>query len=260
MKREFGRMDDSDLSAIAETVAREMAFAFEQRDGIYISTPLLFGSGAPVVIKVDRAQRGQFLVSDVGAAYHEASLSGADHHFTRAINQIAESAAVQSDGRAIFATEIDRDQLVGAVTIIANCSREAASLAEYRNREQRRRVSADQFYARMFTTVKRRRPLADIDRDVEIRGNSTSEWTFDVAVRVGERRSLFGIVSPNAQSVAFASTKCGDVSRLSKPPTLISVVESREALGKRLGWLLPVSQVIEGGSPDKVLLELSHAA
>jgi hypothetical protein len=260
MKCEFGRMDDRELSALAETVAREMAFAFEQRDGIYISTPLLFGSGAPIVVRIDRAPNSQFLVSDVGAAFHEAMLSGADHHFKIALTQIAANAGVRCDGRAIFVNEVEREQLVGAVTVIANCSREIATLAEYRNREQRRRVSADQFYTRVLTTVKKRRPQADIARDVEIRGNSTSEWTFDVGVRVGERRSLFGVVSPNAQAVAFASTKCSDVMRLPDPPTLVSVVESTEALGRRLGWLLPVSQVIEGNSPDKVLLQLSHAA
>ena len=225
----------------------------------YISLPLLYSSGASVVIKISRGPDNEFIVSDMGSGFQEATRTGADHHYTRAANAVAAKAGVRSDGQVISDSGISREQLVVAVTVIGNCSLEAWSLAEHRNVERKRLLAADQFYTRIFTTVKRRDALAEVVKDVSVRGNSSSEWEFDVSVIARSEQALFGIVSPNAQSVAFATTKCSDVGRLAEPPKLFSVVENKKAMGNRLGWLLPVSTVIEGNEPDDVLIRLMPA-
>lgn len=257
---EISALLDRDLFAVAKEVARQLAHAFERQDGVYICTPLLYASGAAVVVHISRGRAGEFIVSEMAGGYHEARLTGADQHYTRAANSVAEKAGVRSDGRTISDSGIPQEQLPVAVTVIANCSLEAWNLAEHRNRDRKRRDITDEFFARVFRAVKGRQPLADVARDIEIRGNSTSDWQFDIAVKVRESRSLFDVVTPHPQSVAFATTKCSDVSRLPYPPTLVCVVENRKAFGSRLGWLLPVATVIESaGASEKLLIELAHA-
>lgn len=258
---EISKLLDRDLAAIARDVARQLSRAFEHQDGVYISTPLIFASGAPVVVQISQGPDHTFAVSDLGAGYHEGRLTGADQHYTRAVNEVAAKAGIRSDGKVLSDTDVTREQLPAAVTVVANCSLEAWNLAEHRNRERKRQDTADEFFARMFRAVKRRQPLADIDRNVSFRGNSSSEWDFDLLIKVRDDRSLFDFVSPHPQSVAFATTKCSDVGHLPEPPTLVCIVENKRALGPRLGWLLPVATVIEyAATPESRLLELAHAA
>ena len=258
---EISKLLDRDLAAIAKEVARQLARAFEQQDGVYISTPLLFASGAPVVVQISRGPDDQFVVSDMGAGYHEARLTGADQHYTRAANEVAAKAGIRSDGKVLADSEISREQLAVAVTVVANCSLETWSLAEHRNRERKQQDTTNEFYSRMFRAVKRRQPLAEVSRNVSFRGNSSSDWDFDVLVKVRDDRSLFDFVSPHPQSVAFATTKCSDVGHLPSPPTLVCVIDNRKAFGSRLGWLLPVATVIEyAATSESRLLELAHAA
>jgi hypothetical protein len=246
---------ERDLAAIATEVARKLAYSFEEKDGFYISLPLLYSSGSSVVINVSRGRDKEFLVSDMGGGHQEAAKTGADNHYTRAANAVAERAGVKCNGKRIWDV-VDFDQLVAAVTVIGNCSLEACSLAEQRNVDRRKVLVAQYFYTRLWTTVKHRDPLADVAKDVSIRGNSSSEWEFDIAVTTHGKKSLFEIVSPNAQAVAFATTKCSDVGRLAEAPKLFAVVESKKAMGNRLGWLLPVATVIESNEPDERLLQL----
>jgi hypothetical protein len=251
-----------DLLGIAKEVAAKLASANAHMDGIYIKTPLLFSSGAFVTLRISRASDGLYIVSDMGAGYQEGRTTGADQHYTRAANEIAAKAGIRSDGRVLWDNEIPLEQLVAAVTVVSNCTLEAWNLAEHRNRERKRHDTADEFYSRMYAAVKKRRPFAEIDRNVSITGNSRSSWDFDVSIKVHDDRSLFEFVNPAPPAVAFAVTKCSDVGRLPEPPTLVCMIESSKAFGQRLGWLMPVATaVVEYPSaPETRLLELAHAA
>lgn len=258
---ETGKLREQGLMAIATEVARQLAHVHQHTDGVFISLPLLYSSGAHVVVRVSVGSEGNFAVSDMGGGYQEASLTGADAHYVRAANAVAAKAGIRSDGRVLSDSDIARDQLVAAVTVVGNCSLEAWSLAEHRNRERKRQDSANEFFLRMFKIVKSKQPFAKVERNVSVRGNSQSEWDFDVEIKVKDERSLFEFVSPHPQSVAFATTKCSDVGRIADPPTLVCVVDDRKALGARLGWLLPVANVIEStATPEPTLLRLAHAA
>lgn len=249
------QLREKDLAAIAKDVAEKLTYAFKGRDGVFISLPLLYSSGSAVVINISFGPDDEFVISDMGGGYQEAAKTGANHHYARAANAIAERSGVRSDGKRIWDV-VYFDQLVPAVTVIGNCSLEACALAEQRNVDRGKVLVAEHFYTRLWTTVKRTDPMADVARDVTVRGNSSSQWEFDVGVTAQGRKSLFEIVSANAQAVAFATTKCSDVGRLADAPKLFAVVESKKAMGNRLGWLLPVATVIEGHEPDQTLLRL----
>jgi hypothetical protein len=246
---------NTDLAAITKDVAQNLAYAFQEKDGFYISLPLLYSSGSAVVINISIGGEDEFVVSDMGSGYHEAAKSGAEHHYARAANSVAERAGVKCNGKRIWDV-VYQDQLVAAVTVIGNCSLEACALAEQRNVDRRKVLIADRFYTRLWSTVKRTDPLADVMREISVRGNSASHWEFDVGVIAHGKKSLFEVVNPNAAAVAFATTKCSDVGRLPEAPKLFAVVESKKAMGNRLGWLLPVATVIEGTEPDETLIRL----
>jgi hypothetical protein len=258
---EIGRTLDHDLLAIAQEVARKLARAMDLQDGTYIKTPLLFSSGSSVAVRISRGQDGLYTVSDMGLGFQEGRLTGADQHYTRAANETAAKSGIRSDGKTLWDHGISQEQLVAAVTVVANCTLEAWNLAEHRNRERKRQDAADQFYSRMFRAVKERRPLAEVDRNVSVPGNSTSSWDFDLSIKVHDDRSLFDFVSPAPPSVAFAVTKCSDVGRLPQPPTLVCMIENPKAFGRRLGWLLPVANVVEyPNASENRLMQLAHVA
>ncbi len=109
---------------LVDDVAR-MLVATEHRAGrSFIRTPLLYPSGAAVVVRiVDRS--GKFFVSDVGLGHEEAEMMGSGSMYAENARLIAEAAGVRFDNQAFFVLEASCEQLHGAVVTIANCSQEA---------------------------------------------------------------------------------------------------------------------------------------
>ena len=146
-----------DLAAIANDVAQKLAYAFKEKDGFYISLPLLYSSGSSVVVNISAGTDDEFVVSDMGGGYQEASKTGAEHHYARAVNTVAGRAGVRCNDNRIWEA-VDFDKLVAAVTVVGNCSLEACSLAEERNVDRRKVLVAEHFYTRLWTAVRKLYP------------------------------------------------------------------------------------------------------
>src|SRR5260221_3166411 len=143
---------DSKFSELIETVAKALVATEHDKSGSFIRTPLIYPSGALVVVRVHHANDDRYFVSDWGLGYQESDLAGAANFYTRHAKTIAEKAGVGFDNQAFFVMEAARDQLVGAIVTIANCSQEASIRAMDALAEKTFEDSKERLYERLVST------------------------------------------------------------------------------------------------------------
>ena len=182
---------------------------------------------------------------------------GAEPLYKRYAKEIAEATGARfEEEHSRIEVNVGRDQLVGASASIANCSQEAVRLTAYKLEERRAARATDQMYQRLWKIVKDD-PRGQLDRNVEIKGESKTSHKFDSLVVYHGWRSVFDYVSPHPLSIASAAAKFGDLKRRSEDkPARRAVVHAKKDMGTRLGLLVPVCSVIEEDIPVKSLTRL----
>jgi hypothetical protein len=221
----------------------------------FVTTPLMYASGGYVVVRIE--QNGEnFFVSDFGAGFEEALLMGGEVIYRRQAKTIAETAGISFDDAAFFVLTANRDQLIGAVSVIANASQEAVNVTAMRIAERRHKDNSE-------LLIERLRSVYDpkfVARDVEIVGASNTKWHLTSVVTVKERKLVFEAVSEHKNSVIYAAAKFGDLARLEKAPGRVAVVADKKSLGTYLGVLSHNANVIEQGVSDQVYQRLLEQA
>ncbi|GHC63192.1 hypothetical protein [Neogemmobacter tilapiae] len=221
----------------------------------FVTTPLMYASGGYVVVRIE--QNGEnFFVSDFGAGFEEALLMGGEGIYRRQAKTIAETVGISFDDAAFFFLTANKDQLIGAVAVIANASQEAVNLTAMRIAERRHKDNSE-------LLIERLRSVYDpkfVARDVEIVGASNTKWHLTSVVTVKERKLVFEAVSEHKNSVIYAAAKFGDLARLENAPGRVAVVVDKKALGTYLGVLSHNANVIEQSVSDQVYQRLLERA
>jgi hypothetical protein len=244
------------IAHVAALVARDLASSESSgMESAMVQMPLLYPSGSSVVVRIDIMDTDYF-VSDMGLGLQEAEMMGAPRTFKNSAVHIAENAGIQFDQHSFFVARASREQLVGAVTTIANCSLEATIVTAHKIAEDKA-DNAVEILQQKLTDIFTAKSVA---RDVEIRGASATAWKVAASVRVGDHYSLFDFVSPHPNSVAAAVTKFVDISELQNPPKRVAVVRDKSRLGTRLTVLARTANVIEVTAPERVFRNLALAA
>ena len=215
--------------------------------------PLMYPSGAGVSIGVGGGE-GHFKVSDLGIGFTEAYAMDVGSAFARAAKELSEEYGVSYEKRRLFIPNVSWGTLRSAIKLVANCSQSAVVLAAERANERRAEERADRLYSRllkMFPNTAKRAQLA---------GASTTEWTVDALVHVGERVVAFDAVTSHANSVASTSTKFRDIGLREDAPSRCAAVESKREMGTLLAVLSQSASVIEDGAPDNQFRQLAQAA
>ncbi|MEI8396715.1 MAG: hypothetical protein WCF85_18430 [Rhodospirillaceae bacterium] len=241
---------------VVDGVARALAAARHDRDGSYIRTPVLYPGGSVVVVRIEQLQGDRYLVSDMGLGFQEADLMGASPTFVRTAPEVAARAGVRFDQHAFLVLEVRREQLVGAVSIIAACSQEAVQVTAFKLAEKKKVDAADRLCDRLFKLFS----PTNVVRNAEILGASNTPWTVTALVTAGGDRAVYEPVSEHPGSVAFSVTKFVDLIQLEHPPARIAVVRSKETLGTRLSLIASAANVVEESVSDGTLERLAHAA
>ena len=237
---------------VAESVAKSLASSEGGATTAFISTPLLYPSGSSVVVRLDDLGK-TFFVTDMGMGFQEAEMMGAPRTYKNHAGAIAERAGIGFDHHAFFAVEVTRDQLPGAVSVVANCSLEAATLTAHKIAEDKADDAADALHERLVKLFTARA----VAKDVDIVGASATSWRVASRVVQNDHVSLFDVVSSHANSVAAAVTKFGDIAELPHAPRRVAVVRSRDALGTRLTVLQRTADIVELSAPDEVMRRLA---
>ncbi len=255
---------DEQFQDFIESAARELVAVEHDRSGTFIRTPLVYPSGALVVVHVHRADDQRFFVSDWGLGFQEAELAGSSNFYTRHANTVASKAGVGFDNQAFFVMEAAREQLTGAVVTIANCSQEAAMRAADSLSEKTFEDSKERLYERLVSVFKQdaRVSARVVAKNVKIVGQSSTEWPVATIVRLpGTRPTIFEPVTKHHHSVASASMKFNDIARLGKDaPARVAVVHNKKEFGTLLGVLSQAASVVDDDVSDETIHRLAEVA
>ena len=207
------------LAEVAEQVAKGLA-TFETINGsAYISTPLLYPGGASVAVRIDAAG-DRFIASDAGIGSREAHLLGGDRIYARAAGAAARRYGVSFDGVSMFTIDSPREELVFAVTAVANASKAAVEATAFRIAERAAGASRELLHIRLERLFGKHAET----KKVTARGASNDEWEFDAAVRQEGRLILFEAINPHAGSVSSAVAKFVDIADMPEHPGLVGVL------------------------------------
>jgi hypothetical protein len=251
--------------AYIDTVAKELVATEHDTNGSFIRTPVVYPSGALVVVRVHGADEARFFVSDWGLGYQEADLSGSGSFYTRHARTIAEKAGVGFDNQAFFVMEASREQLVGAVVTIANCSQEAAIRALDALAEKTFEDTKERLYERLVSVFQKKvgpTPRV-VTKNVRVAGYSSTEWPVATIVRLpgSAKPTIFEPVTKHHHSVASASMKFNDIARLgAEAPNRVAVVHNKKEFGTLLGVLSQAASVVDEEVPDETIERLANAA
>ncbi len=222
--------------AIRDMVTAEHFFA-----GSIISMPVLYPSGASVVLEVTM-QDGVFLVCDRGGGAQEAELMGAMRYFKKEAQRISEHAGIRFNGHDMFVIEVPPEALQGAMKVVANCSQEAAAQAAYKAAERTESDAKEVLFARLSSIFGKK----DVSKDAEVLGASNHAWKVSVLLSGQPRLGMFEPVSNSYVSVVGTTAKFYDFANLEHPPLRIAVVKSRASIGDFFGVVSAASnRVIE---------------
>jgi len=246
---------NSRLTEVVDAVSREIVSAEHFGQGSVIKTPLMYPSGASVVVQITE-QRDRYFVTDMGVGHQEAEMIGAGVLYANSAKSLAEHFGIRFDNQAFFVAEANRDQLAGATTIVANCSAEAAALAAYRAAERKYEEESDVLYRRLVTVF----PRSSVQRNVDFVGASTHKWKIAALVDLQSRSALFETVSNHTNSVVAAAAAFHDIARLEHPPRRIAVVKHKDQFGNLINVLSQAGSVMDIEAPQETILRLAEAA
>ena len=246
--------DDPKFQAIIDSVARQLVIAEHRSGGSFIRTPLLYPSGAQVVVRIQDSS-DHYFVSDIGLGYQEAEMMGASQIYTRQAVSIAEQAGVRFDSHAFFILEASKDQLPGAVATIANCSNEATVVTAYKLATRKYEDDSELLYNRLVNVFS---PKA-VARRAEVIGSSNTKWRVAAMVRLtpNGRSTLFEPVANHHSSIAHATMKFQDIARLDSAPGRVAVVQNKRQFGTYLNVLSQAANVIDERASNAIILRLA---
>lgn len=252
------------FNALIENVAREIVAAEHHVGGSFLRLPLLYPSGATVVVRIEQGNN-RYFVSDWGLGYQETDLYGAGTFYMRHGRQVAEKAGVGFDNQAFFVMEASREQLAGAVVTIGNCSQEAAMRAADALAEKTFEDSKERLYARLVSVFAKEVGTAKkvVTKNAKIIGHSSTEWPIATIVRLpgSIRPTIFEPVTKHHNSVASASMKFHDIALLGKEaPNRVAIVHEKKQFGTLLNVLSQSANVIDDDVSDAAIVRLSNAA
>ncbi len=237
---------------VVDGVARTLADARHVNGASFLSLPVMYPSGSLVTVRIEPHSEGRYFVSDMGMGFEEADLMAAGRQFVHSAPGIAVRAGVHLD-RQSFTLGVRREQLVGAVSVIAACSQEAVQLAVFKLDEKKRADAADRLCERLYRLF----TPAKVEREATIVGASNTAWSVTALVRADGHKAVYEPVSEHPNSVASVLTKFVDLNQLEHPPARIAVVRKKELLGTRLALISTAGNVVEESVSDTALERLA---
>jgi len=237
------------FAELAEQVARGLAKADLLDGRAFIRTPVLFPSGATVVVVIEEEGGDRYRLSDLGQGRDEAELLGIAGAYRRQAQEVAHLSGLTLDGNALVLTGVLASQLVAGTMTVANAAARALERASLRAASRPREDTIDKLVTRLANVF----PKAQVKRGEELRGASTHAWQVDAVVTTDHHRAVFDVVTANPASIVWASAKFHDFARLEDPPARVAVVHRKADLGDLLAVLSQAARVVEEDAPDRAL-------
>jgi hypothetical protein len=245
-----------DIAEVAAQVARCLAKSDVLDGRAFIRTPVLFPSGATVVVVLEVEGGGRYRLSDLGQGRDEAELLGIAGSYARQAQLVARLSGLTLENGAFVLAGAEAVELVAGTMAVANAAGRALERTLSRARERADEISVERLVSRLGAVF----PNAEIGRDEEVRGQSTHAWPVAAVLRTDAHWAVFDVVKPNAASVVWATAKFHDFARLERAPARVAVVHRKDALGDLLSVVSQAARVIEDSAPDSAFVRAARAA
>ena len=249
-------LTETNLAISIDDAIRKLVSVQHFHAGSIVSMPVMYPSGASVVLEIS-AQGGRVRVCDRGGGYQEAEFGGATKSFGKYAVRAASEAGIQFDGRDLFVADVPIDRVVGAMTVVASCSAQAAAFCALRAAERHERFAREAMFDKLAAVF----GAEGFTRDVPMIGASNHEWHVDALIRGDKVFAVFNSVSRAYVSAVGTAAKFHDLARLEHAPRRIAVVSSHQDLGDWTGVISSASDaVIEIAESNDRFYKLGMAA
>jgi hypothetical protein len=230
-----------------EAAIADLLYVRREDHRIEIIMPVLFPTGSMVSVVVMPGKGGRHIVTDDGAAAHEAEMAGISQSaFSRVANAAAKRAGASFDQHALLYLDVPSDRLPGAIMVMADLAREVVAAALEGAVQSAAEIMRDAMLERLdrlFTPSR-------VTRKAEVRGSSLCTYQVDALVGIEGRRIVFDTFSSAPTSTSAVVSKMLDISQADDAPARVAVTTDRGLLGHKLQLVSSVCRVIESGAGD----------
>jgi hypothetical protein len=210
-------------------------------ESVVVSLPIMYPSGAFVGVSISLIAEGKCFLSDTAIGLREAEMAGAADFYDNSAKQLAEHFGIGFDGASVFAASASIDRVAGAATAVGNASAGAVARALMKAAEYKERAKNNVLFDIVSDVFGR----PNVERTIEIAGRDSVWPAHNVVSFTDRRRAVFEFVAAHTNSIANKYLMFSDLGRVDSPPSLVSVVNSIDALGSKGAMLGDVSNVIE---------------
>lgn len=246
----------SDLIQIVDKAVQSLVSVEHFRAASIVSMPVMYPSGASVVLEVS-SQGGRAFISDRGGGFQEAEYMGLTRFFGKEAPRVAAESGIGFDGREMFVIEVPIDAISGAMAVVAACSANAAVACALKAAERHEKVAKDSLFDKLTDIF----GATGFEKDVPIIGASNHEWRVDALVKSQRSLVVFNSVTKSYVSATGTAAKFHDFALLETAPKRVAVVTSRKDIGDWIGVLSSASDaVIEINAANDQFLKIGAAA
>lgn len=242
------------VERVREAVAR-LAGAREMDGRVVVDLPIMYPSGAMVVVQVER-NGDKVLASDMGYGLVEAELSAAEEFYGVSATRAAEEFSVGFDGYAIFALWVSIDRLESAIVCVGNASSRAAAEAVRRASDIQSRSQNERIFDRIAKVFGKK----SVARKTEIPGRHASWDAHNVIVFPDRRRAVFEYMTNHANSISNKFMMFSDIKAVDDSISLNSVVKSLDDLGEKAQLVGDVANIVPMRATDDQFRRFAEAS
>lgn len=181
-----------------------------ERSPTRVATTTVLPSGAVISVLVRSTANGTYSVSDDGSGRDDLVSLGVQigPGDKRRANEIASRLGLSWEGEQFAVQGVTADQLASAIIYVAEATRAwACASSENASRRTERTL-----VARTQERIREAVPSVKMAREVELMGASSKRHRFDLVIELGsDRKAIFEMVTPNANSLSSAHLKLFDL-------------------------------------------------
>lgn len=240
--------DYIELSELTSRIVPSLVSYQTWADASFISLPMVYPGGSFVTVRLTHVKDG-VRVSDSGFAFKEADSFGAGRSFPYYARSISENYDVKVGKRTVF-VDVRPHEVERAIFDVSAASLAIAEkIVEKASQDTEINIS-DALHDRLEIIFREK-----VSFEAKLIGASQTEWDVSAVTNVDDQVTVFQAVTNWPVAVYKASTAFHDLAALENPPNLVSVVSSKEAMGKNYSILAQAGRVIEVGQPDGTFIK-----
>lgn len=222
---------------------------------IAVSLPVMYPSGATVVVEVERND-DRYWVSDMGYGLVEAEMSGAQTFYGKIASRIADDFGICFDGNAMFALWVASSRLEAAITCVANASNRACSEAILQATEAKSRRQNEKIFDRVKAVFGER----SVTRSADIVGRHAHWEAHNVVVFPNRHRAVFEHMTSHTTSVSTKFLMFSDIKSAEADISLNAMVRDIAALDEKGQMIGDVANILSLSASDDQIIEYARAS